>query len=163
MAGLKIAARIDRIDEFDDLSHVIVDYKTGKALRSAWMGQRPDDPQLPLYAVTDAGPVAAVSFAVLRADQVAFEGWLAMQSCCLASPSSTRPRARSTRKLGKRVRRLGAPNSRHLAREFLAGHATVAPKNYPRTCEHCDLGALCRVREWLDRGPSSGEDDDAMN
>jgi hypothetical protein len=40
-----------------------------------------------------------------------------------------------------------------LAREYLAGHAAVAPKNYPDTCKHCDFPTLCRVRELMDRGP----------
>jgi hypothetical protein len=40
-----------------------------------------------------------------------------------------------------------------LAREYLAGRAAVAPKNYPDTCKHCDFPTLCRVRELMDRGP----------
>jgi RecB family exonuclease len=161
MAGLRIAARIDRIDELGDLSHVIVDYKTGKASASAWMGERPDDPQLPLYALTDAGPVAALSFAVLRADQVAFEG-LARDAALL--PGVARfDEAKSSKHLASWDGVFDGWRSEleGLAREFLAGDAKVAPKNYPRTCEYCDLGSLCRVREWLDRGPTSTEDDDA--
>jgi len=40
-----------------------------------------------------------------------------------------------------------------LAAEYLSGAAPVKPKDYPRTCEHCDIKTLCRVRELLDRGP----------
>ena len=161
VAGLKIAARIDRVDELDDLSHVVVDYKTGKASASAWMGERPDDPQLPLYAVTDAGPVAAVSFAVLRAERVAFEG-LAREATLLPGVPGF-DEAKSAKHLisWDSVLAVWRAELEGLAREFLAGDAKVAPKNYPHTCEHCDLGSLCRVREWLDRGPLSSEDDDA--
>jgi hypothetical protein len=45
-----------------------------------------------------------------------------------------------------------------LAREYLSGHAAVAPKNYPETCRHCDFPTLCRVRELMDRGPVGEED-----
>ena len=45
-----------------------------------------------------------------------------------------------------------------LAREFLSGHAAVAPKHYPHTCEHCDLGTFCRVKELFDRGPVSADE-----
>ena len=159
VGGLKVAARIDRIDELEDLSRVIVDYKTGQASPGAWMGQRPDDPQLPLYAVTDAGPVAAVSFAVLRAEEVAFKG-LGREADLLPGvaqldQSKSAKHVPSWESLFETWR----AELEALAREFLAGHATVAPKDYPRTCEYCDLGALCRVRESLDRGPVPGEGD----
>ena len=34
-----------------------------------------------------------------------------------------------------------------LASEFLEGRATVDPRDYPDTCDHCALMALCRVAE----------------
>jgi len=46
----------------------------------------------------------------------------------------------------------------HLLREYLAGHAAVAPKNYPETCRHCDFPTLCRVRELMDRGPVGADE-----
>ena len=30
---------------------------------------------------------------------------------------------------------------------FLAGRADVDPRDYPSTCERCDLQALCRIHE----------------
>ena len=125
------------------------------------MGERPDDPQLPLYAITDAGPVAAVSFAVLRADKVTFEG-LAREADLL--PGVARfDQAKSSKHLASwdSVFESWRVELEGLALEFLAGDAQVAPKNYPRTCEYCDLGSLCRVREWLASGPASAEGDDA--
>ena len=74
LAGLQVNARIDRIDGIDGGAHVILDYKTGEASPSDWMGERPDEPQLPFYAITDTADVAAVSFATLRPHQVAFRG-----------------------------------------------------------------------------------------
>jgi ATP-dependent helicase/DNAse subunit B len=34
-----------------------------------------------------------------------------------------------------------------LAKDFLAGHAEVNPRDYPKTCERCGLQTLCRVDE----------------
>ena len=34
-----------------------------------------------------------------------------------------------------------------MARAFLAGAAEVDPREYPKTCERCELQALCRVYE----------------
>ena len=127
MGGLKIAARIDRIDELADLSHVIVDYKTGKSSVSAWMGARPDDPQLPLYAITDTGPLAAVSFAVLRADKVAFEG-LARDADLLPGVArfDQAEAQGAPRELGRRVRRLAwnfEGLAQRVSRRRCAGHS----------------------------------------
>jgi hypothetical protein len=46
-----------------------------------------------------------------------------------------------------------------LAHDYLAGHAEVAPKRYPQTCEYCELGALCRVRELTERTASADVDE----
>ena len=34
-----------------------------------------------------------------------------------------------------------------LAKDFLDGRAEVDPREYPKTCEHCGLEALCRIQE----------------
>ena len=36
---------------------------------------------------------------------------------------------------------------KQLAQDFLDGNADVDPREYPKTCERCDLHALCRVQE----------------
>ena len=159
VAGLKVAARIDRIDVLDDGSRVIMDYKTGSASPNEWIGERPDDPQLPLYSVTDPGPVAAVSFAVLCAEEVAFKG-LAREAALLPNVV-TLDRTKSTQHIPSWESLFDTWRSEldRLAGAFLAGHAAVAPKDYPRTCDYCELGALCRVREALDRGPGPARND----
>ncbi len=45
--------RIDRIDEMPDGSLAVIDYKTSASVPSpsSWLGDRPSDPQLPLYAL----------------------------------------------------------------------------------------------------------------
>lgn len=34
-----------------------------------------------------------------------------------------------------------------LARNFVEGRAEADPRDYPRTCERCELPALCRIHE----------------
>jgi hypothetical protein len=36
---------------------------------------------------------------------------------------------------------------RDLGQQFLNGEAQVDPKQYPKTCEFCDLSGLCRIAE----------------
>ncbi len=59
---LKLNLRIDRVDELEPGKRLIIDYKTGKAFSIAkWRGERPAEPQLPLYAVTGDGNAAAIA------------------------------------------------------------------------------------------------------
>ena len=59
---LELNLRIDRIDELEPGKKLIIDYKTGKAFSiDKWRGERPAEPQLPLYAVTGDGNAAAIA------------------------------------------------------------------------------------------------------
>ncbi|WP_347332845.1 PD-(D/E)XK nuclease family protein [Marinimicrobium locisalis] len=65
--GLNLTLFIDRIDELENGERLLIDYKTGAELNSRqWLGERPDEPQLPLYAVTDSDAVHGVAFAQLN-------------------------------------------------------------------------------------------------
>lgn len=72
-AGLALNLRIDRIDETSDSKRLLIDYKTGSPKSSSWLGDRPDEPQLPLYAVSSDQPVDAIAFAQLNAKN---RGWI---------------------------------------------------------------------------------------
>src|SRR5690606_7797656 len=49
--GKRLRVRIDRIDALASGGLVVIDYKTGGTARTPdWLGDRPHDPQLPLYA-----------------------------------------------------------------------------------------------------------------
>ena len=72
--GLPVTLRIDRIDRLSNGKLLIIDYKTGAVAVNRWLGERPDQPQLPLYALTSEEPVAGISFAVINADQQTFAG-----------------------------------------------------------------------------------------
>jgi probable DNA repair protein len=73
-AGLKLRLRIDRIDALENGEHLLIDYKTGQPKIQGWLGERPDEPQLPLYAITQPEDVAAVAFAQLNAKALKWIG-----------------------------------------------------------------------------------------
>ncbi len=50
---LRFQLRVDRVDVVDEMQ-VLIDYKTGAAGTKDWLGERPDAPQVPLYAILAA-------------------------------------------------------------------------------------------------------------
>ena len=155
-AGLRLRARVDRVDALADGRRVVLDYKTGSTSVSQWLDERPDAPQLPLYALIETGELAAVAYAGVRAGAVGFTG-VASEEGLLPGVGTVQPDKMGVADfpalLAAWRERLSA-----LAAEFLAGHAAVAPKRYPATCRWCAVGSVCRVTELFDRGPVSVED-----
>src|SRR5262249_21799142 len=52
--GVQLGARSDRVDRRSTGGHAVLHYKTGAGNPTSkrWQGERPDEPQLPLYAVS---------------------------------------------------------------------------------------------------------------
>jgi probable DNA repair protein len=143
LGPLRLKLRIDRIDSTPH-GEVILDYKTGLAAPSAWKGDRPDEPQLPLYAILaqeEGRQLAGVAFALLRAgDELGMKGY-AHDAQLLAG---TRAAPLEAPTLELQVDQWRVVLTR-LAEDFAAGDTRVAPKLYPRTCEHCTQRILCRL------------------
>lgn len=155
-AGLQIRIRMDRVDRLADGRHALIDYKTGEAKSSAWLGERPDEPQLPLYAVAGGVEVAAAAFAQIQTGTARFSGVSAEPD---ALPGVEALAASKTfREFGNWENLLDHWRTvlTRLADEFRAGDARVMPKG-PQTCRLCDLHALCRVHE---TGADEQADDD---
>jgi RecB family exonuclease len=130
--------RIDRMDRLDDGSHALIDYKTGRATPSSWRGQRPDEPQLPLYAVSASEKVSAVAFARLQPGAMKFSG----VSMAEKQIPGVKPAKSWAGLINSWKRELES-----LAAGFAQGDARVDPKNGFATCRACDLQPLCRVHE----------------
>ncbi|RMF94629.1 MAG: hypothetical protein D6727_12430 [Gammaproteobacteria bacterium] len=59
---LTLRLRSDRVDELADGAYLVIDYKTGSGPElSGWRGERPAEPQLPMYALAERGRVAAIA------------------------------------------------------------------------------------------------------
>ena len=75
LAGLKLQFKIDRIDELDDGSLVLIDYKTGTGNSIVhWQEDRLLSPQLPLYALSQRDTIEAISWAQVKLGQCRFIG-----------------------------------------------------------------------------------------
>lgn len=148
VGGLEIQATVDRIDRLLDGRKVVIDYKTGdpkKVRVGAWFSERPDEPQLPLYAVHAEGDIAAVLFSLVRRGQHRWEG-LAREGDIISTIKSFEESAEAS-KCGGWQGLLANWRGvlEDLALAFRAGDARVDPKHNPRTCRECDLGPLCRI------------------
>lgn len=151
--GLRIQTRLDRVDELPDGSLVVIDYKTGKVNFASWMDERPDDPQLPLYAVTAEGHISAVVFAQIRRGEMKFVGLAEDENDDhenSAGIPGVKPLAKS--RINKNYADwqilfdFWKQNLDTLALAFINGDARVDPYK-ANTCDYCDLGTLCRINE----------------
>ena len=135
----------------------VIDYKTGSGMSTMqWLGERPDDCQLPLYALAAADEdVRAVAFARLKVGTLAFVG-IAREKGVLPNVGTVpRNRVDSWEAMVASWR----VETGKLGRDFVSGDARVDPKNKLATCERCDLQPLCRVHErvgTLDEGDEEG-------
>ncbi len=148
VAGLELNGRIDRLDRLASGGHALIDYKTGRTTPNAWLGARPDDPQLPLYALSAAEDVAAVAYAKLQPGGMKFMGFGRAKD--LVAQAKDWDALLEDWK--KELEALGAG--------FAAGEARVDPKDGLATCRYCDLQPLCRVHERigaLGAGEEEGE------
>jgi probable DNA repair protein len=125
---------------------IILDYKTGPASPADWLGDRPDAPQLPLYAVVsaaankeDAPQLAAVAFASVRPGKdLGLHGY---QSRNGVLPKAAKLKAENLEAQVAEWREVLTA----LAEDFHSGEARVDPKQYPQTCAHCDQRLVCRL------------------
>jgi probable DNA repair protein len=141
IAGLEFQSRIDRMDRLKDGGHVLIDYKSSRFLSpKQWEGPRPDDPQLPLYAVTAREELAAVVFAKLRPGEMRFMGY-SRNPNVVPQVNAAQSWSALLAAWKKDADALGAA--------FACGDARVDPKQGLYTCRNCDLQTLCRVYEKL--------------
>lgn len=147
IGGLRLRARPDRLDQLPDNGELVIDYKTGKVTSNDWLGERPNAPQLPLYALANRGKLDGLLFAslqpgksgyvgVTREDDVVpgvngFASWRQKPDDCADFDSL----------LDNWQHDLG-----QLAKDYRQGKAQVDPK-LPTTCRYCHLHVLCRISE----------------
>jgi len=124
--GVQLDLKVDRIDRMPSGKYVVLDYKTSDNLNvDDWDGDRPDAPQLPLYAVKSGHQVEGVYYAKLVPRGSKLLGHVG-EALAWREPEWRRV-----------VDQLGS--------SFLRGDAAVDPKYAGKTCELCDLHSLCRI------------------
>jgi len=152
VAGLELNGRIDRMDRLEAGGHALIDYKAGKPTPNDWQGERPHDPQLPLYALNATEDIAAVAFAKLKTGEMRYMGF-ADRKDRIPKVNPAKDWSALLEGWKKELEALGAG--------FASGDARVDPKHLLQTCRYCDLQPLCRVYERIDAlGDDGGESDD---
>nr|VFJ92056.1 MAG: probable DNA repair protein [Candidatus Kentron sp. H]VFJ93086.1 MAG: probable DNA repair protein [Candidatus Kentron sp. H]VFJ99937.1 MAG: probable DNA repair protein [Candidatus Kentron sp. H] len=143
---LPVSIRPDRVDRIEATGqYLLIDYKTGNAALADWFGERPANPQLPLYALAQGSD--GVAFAFLGRRKMGMEG--------IARGPDTAPGVVALAEAD-----MEAARGFHdwdglcdqwrralvsLAEGFVRGEARVDPKSPDETCRYCDLHPLCRV------------------
>jgi ATP-dependent helicase/nuclease subunit B len=137
---LDLKLRIDRLDIVEG-GVFLVDYKTSYSSDPKnWLGERPDEPQLPLYALLPgAGELKGLAFAKVRPGRDM--KWLGYQDAEGLIPGTP---ARTVLNMQSQVEEWRTTLTT-LAESFASGDATVHPKDYPMTCVHCAQRLLCRL------------------
>jgi ATP-dependent helicase/nuclease subunit B len=138
-AGLNFRVRIDRMDRLADGARVLLDYKTGAA-GADWRGERPDNPQLPVYALVHPEALVAVAYAKVNAGEPGFvaeagRGGVFKPGGRISTLEGMASFADLVSAWSLRIERIAA--------EFASGRAEVAPTL--KACRSCELHGLCRV------------------
>jgi len=159
IGDLRLNLRADRIDLLADGSRLILDYKTGAASASSWSNERPDEPQLPLYAAYgNVENLSGVVLAKISAGKTGFDGRVGNAQTQL-SPGIGAQTSMVKYPYTEAMRDEWANVLRNLAEEFLAGVSRVDPRE-PKVCDQCGLHSLCRIAELsLSLSGENGDED----
>jgi probable DNA repair protein len=141
---LRLSMRMDRVDKTADGQILLIDYKSGNATPNSWFGERPEQPQIPLYALQlEPGGMA---FAQLKPGSMKFKG--------VHDPDTygygfkpTDFRKKTDCEDWQSLLTYWRTNLTHLANNFLSGQMQVDPLNAENTCRYCNLQTMCRIRE----------------
>ena len=125
-----------------DGSLVLIDYKSG-TVQTDWLGERPQNPQLPIYALSVNGPVTALAYGRVSSGECRFMG--------VSERADILPQvnAKTLEGLGMSGQLiLWADRLALLAGELSNGDARVKPSK--NACRNCTLPAFCRIAEQPD-------------
>lgn len=153
--AMELQLRVDRMDRLADGRRLLLDYKTGDRVGpGAWLGPRPDEPQLPIYALATEPAPDGIAFARLHAAGPKFAGLASGPGMAKGiKPSVEGKNAVAWPELIAQWRAtLDA-----LAGGFARGDAAADPKQ-AGTCRNCEVMPLCRLHELRPQGEFAEEE-----
>jgi ATP-dependent helicase/nuclease subunit B len=108
------------------------------------MGERPGEPQLPLYALLDE-KIQGIAFASIAEEPPQFVG---LGEALGLTSDNEKPLQQQTKGIAEQWPELIGAWRRSLttlADNFISGEARVDPAS--GACRYCDLASVCRVRQ----------------
>ncbi|MFT5450775.1 MAG: ATP-dependent helicase/nuclease subunit B [Enterobacterales bacterium] len=158
IAKTSIRLQLDRVDELEDGSLAIIDYKTGNVERKNWFGERPDEPQLPLYAMVlteQQQTIGALLYGQVKSSECRFQGVADDRSLVSGITKDFEKDNLNTEEYtlaGQVIQ--WQHNLEGLMDEYLAGESAVTPRD-DNVCRYCDLHGFCRIGEMSQRETGS--------
>ena len=156
--GVTVTVKLDRLDRLADGSYAVIDYKTGECKVSSWLGGRPDEPQLPMYALGGGREISAVAFARLKAGEIGFVGISRAPGVLPGLDVIEKNKSPAARRYRNWEALLEAWSGELEAtgRGFAEGDARADPRRR-EACKLCDQPMLCRVAEKAPFGAATEE------
>lgn len=150
LKGINISVRIDRIDELEDGTKLLIDYKTTEKDLSIdnWFSDRPEEPQLPLYTLLDTTSITGITFAQIHPDKIHFKGVSHDELNIKGIKSITKIKRQPELNWHEQLSHWQKTFYK-LSEAFYSGIATVDPKNKSQSCQYCALKPFCRINEEL--------------
>lgn len=141
IAGLPINMRRDRVDSIEG-RRFHIDYKTGLTSLTSWAGDRPDAPQVPLYAIADDDDCVGAAFGQVRKGATVLKGISEFEGIALTVIPANKLKVNLPQSW-QAIKTHWLKQLEMLATEFKAGVSTVMPKT-ASSCQMCHLSTLCR-------------------